>query len=97
MAVTKSINQGNLGNSVTSRPISWLDLSMRSWGSEFHAPDHQIYQFSNGRSFDSSDIGKTGIYGVSGINYLMVEDSPHADMASNSHLLQDDFTRIILE
>ena len=34
----------------------------RAWGSEFAAPDHGIYQMSNGRRFDSTDMGTTGIY-----------------------------------
>ena len=31
-------------------------------GSEFSAPDHRVYQFSNGRGFDSTDRGVTGFY-----------------------------------
>ena len=36
---------------------------MRAWGSEFHAPDHDIYNFSQGRHFDSTDMTENGIYG----------------------------------
>ena len=39
-----------------------LDLVTKSWGGEYNAPDHGIYQFSNGRRFDSSDRGNSGIY-----------------------------------
>lgn len=59
LADLQSINQ-----KVTTRNTSWLDMSMRAWGSEFHAPDHGIYQFSSGRRFDSTDKGLTGLYGV---------------------------------
>jgi hypothetical protein len=35
----------------------------REWGSSFRAPNHGAYVFSNGRRFDSTDMGFTGIYG----------------------------------
>lgn len=78
----------NLGYKVVTRDISWDDLVRRSWGSEFSAADKGIYEFSNGRRFDSTDRGTTGIYGVSGINYLMVGDEVYPDMTSNDYLLQ---------
>jgi len=52
----------NLGYPVTTRSYSYLDLVMRQWGSEFKAPDHGIYEFSNSRRFDSTDQGTTGLY-----------------------------------
>jgi hypothetical protein len=52
----------NLGYPVTFRTFSLLEMVSRAWGSEFKAPDHGIYQFSNGRRFDSTDIGVTGFY-----------------------------------
>jgi hypothetical protein len=52
----------SLGRPVTSRSFSWKEMVIRMWGSEYAAPDHRIYQFSNGRNFDSTDIGITGIY-----------------------------------
>jgi len=52
----------SLGKPVTSRQFSWKEMVIRQWGSEFAAPDHRIYNFSNGRSFDSTDLGVTGIY-----------------------------------
>ena len=55
-------NLNNLGNKVATRTISWLDMVQRSWGSEFSAPDHDVYQFSQGHRFDSTDMGNTGIY-----------------------------------
>ena len=52
----------NLGNPVTTRSISWLDLVTRAWGSEWRAPDHDIYKFANGRGFDSTDQTTNGFY-----------------------------------
>lgn len=53
----------SLGLPVTTRQFSLLEMVSRSWGSEFQAPDHGIYQFANGqRRFDSTDMGITGIY-----------------------------------
>lgn len=51
-----------LGNKVSSRSIPWKEMAIRAWGSEFAAPDHRIYVFSNGRAFDSTDLLTTGIY-----------------------------------
>jgi hypothetical protein len=51
-----------LGRPVTSRQFSWKEMVIRLWGSEYAAPDHGVYQFSNGRRFDSTDLGITGIY-----------------------------------
>lgn len=52
----------SINTKVTTRDISWLDMAMRAWGSEFNAPDHGVYRWSNGREFDSTDKGQTGIY-----------------------------------
>ena len=52
----------NLGYKVTTQQIDWAEMSRRSWGAEFNAPDHGVYEFSNGRQFDSTDRGQTGIY-----------------------------------
>lgn len=54
----------NLGRRVVAREFNWLDLVMKSWGSEFNAPDHGTYEFSNGRKYDSTDRGSAGIYGI---------------------------------
>lgn len=51
-----------LGQPVTSREFSLLEMVERAWGAEFAAPDHGVYEFSNGRRFDSTDLGTTGIY-----------------------------------
>jgi hypothetical protein len=51
-----------LGNKVATRQITWKEMAIRAWGSEYAAPDHRIYVFSNGRAFDSTDRLTTGIY-----------------------------------
>jgi len=55
-------NLSNLGNKVAVRTLSWASLVQNAWGSEWNAPDHNVYQFSNGRGYDSTDRGSTGIY-----------------------------------
>lgn len=52
----------NLGYKVTTRTFNLSEMVSRSWGGEFKQPDHRVYEFSNGRAFDSTDIGTTGIY-----------------------------------
>jgi hypothetical protein len=47
---------------VTTRNFSLEEMASREWGPSFRAPDHRVYQFSNGRGFDSTDMGNTGIY-----------------------------------
>lgn len=56
------INNNNLGYKVTTSQRSWEDLCIRSWGSEWRAPDHGIYEFSNGAKRDSTDMTNNGIY-----------------------------------
>lgn len=53
----------SLGKAVTYRQWSWEMLCARAWGAAFRQPDHAIYQFSDGRRFDSTDQYRTGIYG----------------------------------
>jgi hypothetical protein len=53
----------NQGYKVTFRNYSLEEMVAREWGSSYKAPDHRIYVWSNGRSFDSTDMGFTGIYG----------------------------------
>ena len=59
---TNPTQLNNLGNPVSTRTISWNDMVTRAWGSEFRAPDHNTYQFSNGRGFDSTDQTNNGFY-----------------------------------
>jgi hypothetical protein len=63
MSVTKALNQNNLGATVTSHQVSFLDLAVRAWGSEWAAPDRDVYVFSGGTPRASTDRGSTGIYG----------------------------------
>lgn len=49
-------------NRVTSSTQSWQQMAERAWGSEFSAPDRNVYEFSNNRGFDSTDRSSTGIY-----------------------------------
>lgn len=73
-------NLQNLGSNPTFRTISFLDMVARAWGGEWSAPDHGVYEFGKGRKFDSTDRGKTGIYGVAVNNLLLVDGSPYPDM-----------------
>jgi hypothetical protein len=52
----------SLGSPVSSRTYSFKEMVVRAWGSEFSAPDHRVYEFSNGRGYDSTDRGTTGFY-----------------------------------
>lgn len=62
----------SLGKPVTTRVFSWGEMARRAWGSEFSAPDHRVYEFSNGRGFDSTDRGVTSFY-THGIKSLLTE------------------------
>lgn len=63
-----------LGSKVSTRTINWNDEVIKAWGSEFRTPDHKIYQFSGGNDKDSTDKGKTGIYGVVGDNSIILSN-----------------------
>jgi hypothetical protein len=90
--------KNNLGYKVTTRLVDWGERVRRVWGSEWAAPDHGIYEFSNGRKFDSTDRGFTGFYGhqPNAINYMMVHDGHYPDMPSNDYLLQEDGSKVEL-
>lgn len=81
----------NLGSKVVSRDTSWNDLVQRAWGSEFNAPDHNIYKFNNGRGYDSTDRGLTGIYGVVGDNMIYLNNR-YPDMRDGILVNQDGVT-----
>lgn len=70
----------DLGTKVTTRTINWSDQCERAWGSEFRAPDKRSYNFSDGISKDSTDKGRTGIYGVQGDNVLLLDGTQYPDM-----------------
>jgi hypothetical protein len=69
-----------LGSRVSTKTISWLDQVMKAWGSEFHAPDHRIYQFGGGNNKDSTDMGLTGIYGVDAPEVMLLDGTKYPDM-----------------
>jgi len=39
-------------------------MVQRAWGADFTAPDPGMYEFSNGRLYESTDRGRSGLYGV---------------------------------
>jgi len=96
MANPTLAQQANLGAPVTTRTLSWNDMCMRAWGSEWNSPDHNVYQFSGGRMFDSTDQGKTGVYGVPVYGGLSLPNTQYPDMAPN-HVLQLNGGEIIVE
>ena len=63
MAINNAaINQNNLGTPVSVRQIDWRQQVINVWGSEYNGPDHGVYEWSNGRKFDSTDKTNSGIY-----------------------------------
>lgn len=40
---------------------SWKAIVLRQWGPEYNRSD-DAYEFSNGRKFESSDRGDSGVY-----------------------------------
>jgi hypothetical protein len=52
----------NITYKVTYREITQRDLAVRAWGEEWAENDHDVYEWSNGRDFDSTDKGVTGLY-----------------------------------
>ena len=46
---------------VTYRTLSWQELVVREWGTEWGRPDI-VYEFSNGRTAESTDQYAKGIY-----------------------------------
>lgn len=79
----------------TFRSFTWRDQAVRAWGGEFHSPDRGIYEFSNGRKFDSTDLNKVGIYNPYNELGIMIETSRYPDMVSyleqenDGHINQD--------
>jgi len=85
-----AVNINNLGNNTVTREFLWHDLAMRAWGSEWQAPDHNVYQFSNGRGFDSTDRNSNGFYngGVVTDGFLLVESKNTGDMYAGNLLTE---------
>ena len=55
------VARGNLGYKVSYRTLSWMELVIREWGTEWGRPD-TAYEWSNGRRFDCTDQYTSGIY-----------------------------------
>jgi len=77
----------NISYKVTYRVVLQRDLVIRAWGSEWAEDDHKIYEWSNGREFDSSDRGVSGIYG-SGIVILDSTILENFYLDAPAHLVQ---------
>lgn len=66
----------NLGGKVTTSVLTISDIVQRMWGTEFTAPDHGVYEFAGrSRKFDSTDRGRTGIYGVEVTDGLLIDNA----------------------
>jgi hypothetical protein len=81
---------------VTYRIISWRDEAIRAWGEAWSENDHAIYEWSNGREFDSTDKGVTGIYAsrrTSTDGLILENHYPDAP----AHLLQRNGFKILIQ
>lgn len=72
----------NLGYKVHTQNIDWGAQVRKSWGTEWAAPDHGVYEFSNGRRFDSTDRGTTGVYNPYNNLGLIINSAQYPDMVS---------------
>jgi hypothetical protein len=91
-----AVDPTNLGRRVVTRDTNWLDLCQRAWGPEFTAPDHGIYQFSNGARKDSTDKYLTGLYGVEVLDGLMVDDD-YPDMRTVLNASESFYVEIAID
>jgi len=91
--MARSTVPASLGLPVTTRNFSWNEMCRRAWGSEFSAPDHRVYVWSNGRGFDSTDRGDTGFY-TQGVLDILTEQGyaiqmePPADSVGDPILVE---------
>ncbi len=80
----------SLGRQVTTRQFNLLEMVTRAWGSEFAAPDHRIYTFGDGvRSFDSTDLGVTGIYSRGQFTLLLDETGSTINDETGAYVYSD--------
>jgi hypothetical protein len=91
--MARSTVPASLGLPVTSRTFSWNEMVRRAWGSEFSAPDHRVYVWSNGRGFDSTDRGTTGFYKPNILDILTeqgyaIQMEPPADSVGDPILVE---------
>ncbi len=91
-----AVNLDNLGSKTTTREFLWHDMAVRAWGSEWQAPDKNVYQFSNGRGFDSTDRNSNGFYngGVITNGFLLIDDQRYGDTYKGNLLAEDGSTLI---
>jgi len=91
-----SVNLNNLGSVTVIREVIWRDLAMRAWGSEWQAPDKNVYQFSNGRGFDSTDRNANGIYngGIITDGFIIVDGQRYGDVYIGNLLTENGNTLI---
>lgn len=61
--MVQKVRNPNLGTKVHATTTSWSARVIQAWGTEWSAPDHGVYEFSQGRKFDSTDKTNSGIYG----------------------------------
>jgi hypothetical protein len=64
MATSISATTRQITSRVSTGTVNWQQLVERAWGSEYAAPDHNVYEFGNARGFDSTDRSRSGLYGV---------------------------------
>lgn len=89
-------NLPNISYKVTFRPVSYLDMVIRSWGEEWAENDHDIYEWSNGRMFDSTDKGITGIYGPGFVTTDSIILQNHY-LDAPAHLMQANGFKILIQ
>ncbi len=86
----------NISYKVTYREVTQRDLAIRAWGEGWAENDHDIYEWPNGRMFDSTDKGINGIYG----QVMVVVDSiilQNSYPDAPAHLLQQNGFKIRLQ
>jgi len=89
-------NLNNLGFKVTTRDVTILELAEQAWGAEFRAPDHGIYEWNNGRKFDSTDRGTSGLYNKLASGFLYLQSSQWYAPDLPAYLLQENGFKLVL-
>ena len=46
---------------VRTRNLSWKEICQKAWGKDWNKPE-TVYEFSGGKTFETTDRGETGIY-----------------------------------
>ncbi len=50
-----------MATEVQTREFTMLELAQKYWGKDWNKPE-VVYEFSNGRKFESTDAADSGIY-----------------------------------